>query len=60
MLIVDAFLSYISLAIFAFLFIKIVKQVVGTGILANMLVVYMLAVSKWEILVNKNWLLSGS
>lgn len=59
MLVADIFLSHISLAIFAFLFIKIVRQVVGTGMLVGMLAVYVLAASKWEMLVDKNWLLSG-
>lgn len=59
MLATGAFLSHISLAVFAFSHTKIVKWVVGASMLAGILVAYMLSASKWEVLVDINGLLSG-
>lgn len=46
MLAAGAFLSHISLAVFAFSLTKIVKWVVGASMLADLLVAYMLSASK--------------
>lgn len=32
----------------------------GAGISANILTAYELAIRKWEVFINKNWLLSNS